>query len=106
MKQTDATGGLPVAYALLQNYPNPFNPSTTIRYDLPTSSHVVLKIYSVLGGEVGTLVDEVQEAGYRSLTFDAAGLASGVYFYRIRARSTVEGEWGGLVSTKKMMVIK
>jgi len=106
VKQTDATGGLPVAYALLQNYPNPFNPSTTIRYDLPASSHVVLKIYSVLGEEVRTLVDEVQEAGYRSLTFDAVGLASGVYFYRIRTRSVVEGEWGGFISTKKMMVVK
>ncbi|MGB6033002.1 MAG: T9SS type A sorting domain-containing protein [Bacteroidota bacterium] len=98
--------GMPVAYALLQNYPNPFNPSTTIRYDMPASSHVVIRLYSVLGEEVVTLVDEVQEAGYRSLTFDAAGLASGVYFYRIRTRSTVEGDWGGFVSTKKMMVIK
>jgi len=104
--EPSAAAEMPVVYALLQNYPNPFNPSTTIRYDLPVSSHVVLKLYSVLGEEVVTLLDEVQEAGFKSVTFDAASLASGVYFYRIRARSRVEGEWGGFLSTKKMMVLK
>jgi hypothetical protein len=66
----------------------------------------VITLYGLLGEEVATVVDEVQDAGYRSVPFDARGLASGVYFYRIQARSTVEGSWGGFVSTKKMMVLK
>jgi hypothetical protein len=78
---------LPSTFALHQNYPNPFNPSTIIRYDLPQSGKVTLKIFDILGREVSTLVDEVQEAGYRSAEWNAAGssrtLSSGLYFYRL-----------------------
>jgi len=89
---------LPLVYSLEQNYPNPFNPTTTIRYELPVRSHVTLKIFGILGDEIVTLVDEAEEAGRRSLQFDAANLASGVYFCRLTA--------GPYVQTRKMMVMK
>ncbi|MBI4547327.1 MAG: T9SS type A sorting domain-containing protein [Ignavibacteriae bacterium] len=89
---------LPKEFALHQNYPNPFNPVTVIRYQLPVQSHVTLKIYNLLGQEVRTLVDEVQEAGYKSVEWNAAGMASGVYFYRLRA--------GNFVDVKKLPLLK
>jgi hypothetical protein len=81
----DEDGGIPTSVRLAQNYPNPFNPSTTINYQLPTNSQVTLKVFDVLGREVATLVDEVQEAGYKHVEFRADGLASGVYLYRLQA---------------------
>jgi Secretion system C-terminal sorting domain len=90
---------IPKEFSLEQNYPNPFNPSTVISYDLPKESRVSLKIYSMLGQEVATLVDEVKGAGSYTATFSAqSGFASGVYFYRIQA--------GDFVSVKKMMLLK
>ncbi|MCS7211837.1 MAG: T9SS type A sorting domain-containing protein [Chloroherpetonaceae bacterium] len=88
----------PQSFALFQNYPNPVNPSTTIRYALPTAAMVSLKVYDVLGREVATLVSERQAAGEYAVPFNATGLASGVYFYRLQAGSYVE--------TKKMMLAK
>ena len=76
---------LPASYRLEQNYPNPFNPVTTIRYSLPAESRVVLKIYDVLGRVVATLVDAVQQSGEQSAAWDARGMASGVYVYRLEA---------------------
>jgi len=76
---------LPQRFVLQQNYPNPFNPSTTIAYQLPSRTHVTLRVFDVLGREVGTLVNDMQEPGYKSLRFNATGLASGVYFYRLQA---------------------
>jgi len=81
---------IPMTYELKQNYPNPFNPSTTIRYALPTRSHVTLTVYNTLGQQVATLVSGEQEAGFHEAVFDASGLASGVYLYRLTAGSYVE----------------
>ncbi|MDH4071431.1 MAG: T9SS type A sorting domain-containing protein [Ignavibacteria bacterium] len=78
---------LPGAFALSQNYPNPFNPGTIIGYHLPERSHVILTVYDLLGREVATLVDRVQEAGYREVQWNAAGVATGVYIYRLEAGS-------------------
>ena len=89
-------------YSLDQNYPNPFNPSTQIRYNLEKAGMVSLKVFDVLGREVVTLVNDRQETGSYSVTFDAAQsgrtLSSGVYFYRLEA--------GSYVSTHKMMLLK
>ncbi len=75
----------PAGFRLSQNFPNPFNPATVINYQLPANSHVTLKVYDVLGREVATLVNEHQNAGPHSATFNATNLTSGVYFYRITA---------------------
>ncbi|MDE3059339.1 MAG: T9SS type A sorting domain-containing protein, partial [Bacteroidota bacterium] len=86
------TGNLPSLYSLSQNYPNPFNPTTTIRFAIPVSPRgqaefVSLKVYDLLGREVATLVNEVKKAGSYTVTFDGSKLASGVYFYRMKAGS-------------------
>ncbi|MGD8778853.1 MAG: T9SS type A sorting domain-containing protein [Ignavibacteria bacterium] len=90
--------GLPTEFSLKQNYPNPFNPTTVIRYGLPQEANVVLKIYNILGEEVKTLVNTVQQAGWHEINFDASKLTSGLYIYRIEAQDFVE--------VKKMMLIK
>lgn len=73
---------LPTEFALHQNYPNPFNPSTTVRYDLPHDAHVTIKLYNVLGQEISTLVDQIQQAGYKSISWQADRVATGVYYCR------------------------
>ena len=77
----------PATFALQQNFPNPFNPTTTIVYSLPSSGHVALTIYDLSGRIVATLVDAAQSAGSYRVTFDAEGLASGVYLARLTAGS-------------------
>lgn len=89
---------LPTVYALEQNYPNPFNPSTTISYALPKQSFVTLKIYDVLGRLAQTLIMETQAPGIYRANFDASGLASGMYFYRMTA--------GSFVATKKLVLVR
>ena len=93
-----ASPAAPSDYALEQNYPNPFNPSTTIRYALPRRSRVSLKVYSTLGQLVASPVNEEEDPGYHSIEFDGAGLASGVYFYRLQA--------GTFISTMKSILLK
>lgn len=86
------------SFQLYQNYPNPFNPSTTISWQSPISSRQTLKIFDVLGNEVVTLVDEYRPEGKYKVQYDAATLASGIYFYRLQA--------GKFVSTKKFILMK
>ncbi len=85
-------------YALSQNYPNPFNPTTTITYTLPRSSRVKLTLFDVLGREVEVLENAYKTAGSYSVRFDAGGLASGVYFYRLQA--------GEFVGTRRLLFLK
>lgn len=88
----------PTEFKLEQNYPNPFNPTTTIQYQLPQDSKVILKVYDILGSEVAALVNEEQEAGYKEVKFDAINFASGIYVYSLQA--------GNYFSTKKMMLLR
>jgi mannose/cellobiose epimerase-like protein (N-acyl-D-glucosamine 2-epimerase family) len=81
-----ASRSLPAGFELCQNYPNPFNPSTTIRYGFPGSSHVTLTVFNTLGQRVAVLQEGEKEAGYHEVVFDASGLASGVYLYRLQVR--------------------
>jgi hypothetical protein len=81
VRQTDPA--LPEAITLSQNYPNPFNPSTQIEFALPSSGFVNLSVYDMLGRLVGTLVNTQLTAGTYQSTFNAGGLAGGVYFYRL-----------------------
>lgn len=92
------------SFSLQQNYPNPFNPSTTIAYQLASISNVKLDIFDVLGRKVGTLVSSRQAAGAYSVNFNASRLSSGVYFYRLQATTTNDGQ--NFVETKKMMLVK
>ncbi|MBI5464549.1 MAG: choice-of-anchor D domain-containing protein [Ignavibacteriales bacterium] len=102
--------GIPLTFELYNNYPNPFNPTTTIQYGLPSASRVTLKIYSLLGQEISTLVDGLQPAGYHQALWEGrhqngAPVASGVYFYRIVAEPN---EQGGkpFVKVMKMLLMK
>jgi len=88
----------PVQFELAQNYPNPFNPSTIIKFTIPQSSNVTLKIFNTLGQEVSTLINQNMESGVHTINFDASELNSGVYFYRLDAESYSE--------VKKMTLIK
>jgi hypothetical protein len=101
---------LPKEYALHQNFPNPFNPATTIRYDLPEASHVRIVIYDALGRQVAILGDEVQEAGFKSMEWNATNnqghpAASGMYFYRIEAWSVAQPS-NNFVDVRKMIILK
>jgi hypothetical protein len=85
-------------FALMQNYPNPFNPSTTIRYGLSTRSQVTLTVFNSLGQRVALLENGEREAGYHEVQLNAAGLPSGVYFYRLQA--------GMFTDVKRLVVMK
>jgi hypothetical protein len=89
---------VPENFQLLQNYPNPFNPTTTINFHIPTSSHVTLAVYDILGREVKMLVNEEMKPGNYKVTFDGTDLASGVYVYRLRA--------GDFVQSRKLLPLK
>jgi hypothetical protein len=89
---------IPGEFVLEQNYPNPFNPSTTIQYQILKREFVTLKVFDALGNEVATLVNDEQQAGSHSVNFNSAGLASGIYFYKLQA--------GNFITTKKMVIMK
>ncbi len=89
---------LPKDFNLYQNYPNPFNPSTNIKFDIPNSGNVSLKIYDQRGTEVNSLFDGFRQAGSYDVSFNASDLPSGVYFYRLSAKENV--------ITKKMVLVK
>lgn len=86
------------SFRLHQNYPNPFNPLTTIGYQIPDAGYVTLKIFDVLGNDISTLANEFKPAGKYEVSFDASSLASGVYYYQLRA--------GNFIKTKKMILIR
>jgi hypothetical protein len=90
---------LPIAFRLEQNYPNPFNPETTISYTIPERLHVKLFVYDILGREIVTLVDEIQDANSYAIRFDATNLPSGIYFNRLQAGQNY-------VETKKMLLVR
>lgn len=100
------------AYSLNQNYPNPFNPQTIISFALPVESFVTVKIYNLLGQEMGTLLDRMElESGDQEIEFDGSALPSGVYFYRLHAEpingeDDVDGVMSGYTSVKKMLLVK
>lgn len=96
---------IPNQYALEQNFPNPFNPVTTLKYDLPLTSNVKLKIYNTLGRLVTVLVDEIQEAGYKSVNWNSSNIASGVYFYRLEATSLYDPS-KMFMQVRKMLLVR
>jgi len=89
---------LPSSYCLSQNFPNPFNVSTTIRYNLPEQSYVIIEVYNILGQKVKSLLSEEQPAGYHTIEWQAGDFASGLYFYKIQA--------GDYVQTKGCLLLK
>ena len=95
----------PEAFSLEQNRPNPFNPATTIGYVLPSAARVRLTVYDVLGRVVGEPVNGFEGPGYHSVTWNAEGVSSGVYFYRLEA-SAGDGIPVAQVLTKKMFLLR
>jgi hypothetical protein len=86
------------SFKLYQNYPNPFNPVTTIRFEVPRSQYIELKIYDILGREVKTLFKGTAPAGIMAVDFNADGFSSGIYIYRVKA--------DGFTASKKLMLLK
>jgi photosystem II stability/assembly factor-like uncharacterized protein len=89
---------MPASFSLGQNFPNPFNPTTTITYQLPKQSQVKLTIFDVLGREIATLVDGEQTPGYKSVTWNAGNVPSGIYFYRLQTKEFTQ--------TRKLLLLK
>ena len=96
----------PKQYHLSNNFPNPFNPITKIRFTVPQTSNVVIKVFDILGNEIETLVSEEKQTGTYKLTWYAEGLPSGVYFYQLRTSDPSTGSGQNFVETKKMLLIK
>jgi hypothetical protein len=104
----DPVAEVPSVYELNQNYPNPFNPSTSITYALPEQAVVTLKVYNLLGQEVATLAEQIQEAGYYEVTWNGRNglgqtVGTGVYFYRFEARGSSGEVYSNL---RKMLFLK
>jgi beta-glucanase (GH16 family) len=94
----DGDPGIPHEYSLEQNYPNPFNPVTGIKFELPKTSRLNLRVFDILGREVAILVNDTREAGVYEVKFDGSNLASGLYFYRLQA--------GSFVQTRKLLLVR
>jgi hypothetical protein len=94
----DKNDAMPEVFALSHNYPNPFNPSTSIKYSIPHTSQVSIKVFDILGNEVSTLVDDMVPAGDYAIEFDGSNLASGMYIYRLQTQE--------VTYTKKMILMK
>ncbi len=102
----EKSANLPRELALYQNFPNPFNPQTEIRFGLPRTAHVVLKIYNVIGEEIRTLADNYVEAGFHSISWDGKDetgrdLPSGIYVYRLYV-----GPGKAFVEVKKLTLLR
>ncbi len=102
----DARHDVPDSYVLFQNHPNPFNLTTRIRFELSRSSFVRITLYDILGRELALLLDERRDAGRHEIGFDATGLASGMYFYRMLARPLDGTDAGVFVRTKSLLLLK
>jgi beta-xylosidase len=96
--QEQLNAAIPQNYRLAQNFPNPFNPRTRINYSVPKNGYLSLKVYNLIGEEVATLFEGVQQAGVHEARFEGSGLASGVYLYQLKAASFVQ--------TKKLVLAK
>ncbi|HSR17204.1 MAG TPA: T9SS type A sorting domain-containing protein, partial [Ignavibacteriaceae bacterium] len=102
-KSIEVNVELPEVFALEQNYPNPFNPTTAIRFSLPSTAKVSIKLYNTLGQEIVTILDVELQAGNHEKIFNASNLSSGVYFYRLEATGA---DGSNFVSMKRMILIK
>jgi hypothetical protein len=102
LKSSPVEGFVPTEFALKQNYPNPFNPSTVISYDIPVAGNVSLVVFNTVGEEVARLVNEMQTPGSYKVNWNASGLSSGLYLYRIDVSA---GE-KSFTKTQKMMLLK
>jgi hypothetical protein len=100
---TDIFSEIKKEFKLEGNYPNPFNPSTVIKYNIPVSAFVTLKIYDASGREVSTLKNEFQNAGSYDVNFNASNLSSGVYYYKLTATNNGAAAF---TSVKRMVLIK
>ena len=103
LTSNDEPANVPGSFILHPAYPNPFNPITSLRYDLPEQAQVTLTVYDLMGREITQLVNTTQEAGYRSVQWDATDsfgkpVSAGVYLYQIRS--------GEFVDTRKMVLLK
>ena len=101
----------PSNYALQQNYPNPFNPNTKIKYSVPQSSNVLIKVFDILGNEIETLVNEEKSVGTYEVEFSVGqnsilSLSSGIYFYQLRAGIPSAGSGQSVIETKKMILLR
>jgi glucuronoarabinoxylan endo-1,4-beta-xylanase len=96
--EQDGHTPVPVAFALDQNYPNPFNPLTTIFYTFPHQAFVSLRVFTLLGQEVPTLVSRLESAGNHTAVFDGTVVSSGVYVYRLQAET--------FMAQRKMMLVR
>jgi photosystem II stability/assembly factor-like uncharacterized protein len=99
-------GELPRVFSLKQNYPNPFNPNTTIKYDLPRGGFVTIEIFDVLGRKITTLINGMQDAGFKTVDFVGSNYSSGVYFYKVQVKESEQKSNIIYNEIKKMILIK